>query len=154
MEDMLIPTPDIDLEPVEETADFSSPTSPSYSTEPTTMIDHAPAPPPNFDEDSKAVAKVTPKPAKPVFGNRKVGSGNGRNGHKTIIVEVKPVGNWQHACRQSVKLAHQFDGGDDLSLRLAGQNMVMDFPDTHTQFCPELVNQLERLPGILRVYAV
>ena len=98
--------------------------------------------------------EATPNPGPPVFGNGKVGIGNGRNGHKTIIVEVKPVGNWQNACRQSVKLAHQFDGDDGLSLRLAGQNMVMDFPETYTQFCPELVNQLERLPGILRVYAL
>jgi hypothetical protein len=30
----------------------------------------------------------------------------------------------------------------------------MDFPNNHTQFCTELVNQLERLPGILRVYTL
>lgn len=99
-------------------------------------------------------AAPEPKPTSALFDNGKIMNGNGRNGHKIVIVEVKPVGNWQNACRQSVKLAHQFDGQDSLSVRLAGQNLVMDFPETNTQFCPELVNQLERLPGILRVYAM
>jgi hypothetical protein len=112
-----------------------------------------PPPPPNFADDEIAVPKAKPV----VFGNGKMsngnGNGNGRNGYKTVIIEIKPVGNWQNACRQSVKLAHQFDGPDAFSVRLAGQNMVMDFPETQTHFCPDLVNQLERLPGILRVYA-
>jgi DNA polymerase-3 subunit alpha len=154
-EDMLMPPPpDYELEPVGERP-YSPPLPPPTIAEPAAATHYvAPPTPPNFDEEPVTMPEATPNPGPPVFGNGKIGSGNGRNGHKTIIVEVKPVGNWQNACRQSVKLAHQYDGDDTLSLRLAGQNMVMDFPQTPTQFCPELVNQLERLPGILRVYAL
>ncbi|MCB8945534.1 MAG: DNA polymerase III subunit alpha [Ardenticatenaceae bacterium] len=152
----LPPQADYGLETEGETADFAPPPPPApapFIAEPAAASHYTtPPPPPNFDEDSVAVP-----PAKPVFGNGKVkvnGNGNGRNGHKTIVVEVKPTGNWQNACRQSIKLAHQFEGADSFSLHLAGQNLTMDFPNQHTQFCPELVNQLERLPGIMRVYAM
>ena len=133
--------------------------SPPIIAEPLATTNYsAPPPPPNFDEDSVAAPRTQPEPVKPVFGNGATvkvnGNGNGRNGHKTIVIEVKPTGNWQHACRQSIKLAHQFEGEDGLSLQLAGQNLTMDFPEKQTLFCPELVNQLERLPGIMRVYAL
>lgn len=87
---------------------------------------------------------------RPVFGQP---PGNGRNGRKTIVVEIKPVGNWQQACRQAMKAASEFTGEEGLSLRLAGQNLTMDFPNQHTQNCSELVEKLERIHGVLRVYA-
>lgn len=87
---------------------------------------------------------------RPVFGETK---GNGRNGHsKTIVVEIKPVGAWQQACRQSVKAATEFPGEEGLRLRLAGQNLTMDFPNQQTRVCTELIEKLERIHGVLRVY--
>ncbi|MEM7113668.1 MAG: DNA polymerase III subunit alpha [Chloroflexota bacterium] len=89
-----------------------------------------------------------------VFGEKREGINGRSNGkHKLIVVEVKPVGNWQHAFRQSLKLAGNFEGNDQIRLSLAGQSLAIDFPDHYTQFCNELMDQLERLPGILKVYA-
>ena len=149
-----------EVKSVEKTADpFPPPPSAPFIAEPLATTNYTiPPPPPNFDEDSVAVPRVQAEPEKAVFGNGAAvkvnGNGNGRNGHKTIVIEVKPTGNWQHACRQSIKLAHQFEGEDGLSLQLVGQDLTMDFPEKQTLFCPELVNQLERLPGIMRVYAL
>ena len=155
-EDMMALSPGYEVESVTKAAaaPMSPPDLPPFIAEPTATTSYTtPPPPPNFDDDS--VAKSLPEPKKPVFGDGKVKTnGNGRNGHKTIVIEVKPTGNWQNACRQSLKLAHQFEGEESLSLRLAGQNLTMDFPNHRTQFCPELINQLERLPGIMRVYAL
>ncbi|MCA9973541.1 MAG: DNA polymerase III subunit alpha, partial [Anaerolineales bacterium] len=70
---------------------------------------------------------------------------------KTIVVDIKPVGNWKEACRQALKLAAQFEGEEQLRLRLSGQSLAMDFPDQHTQSCAELIEQLERIHGVMRV---
>ncbi|MCB9434506.1 MAG: DNA polymerase III subunit alpha [Ardenticatenaceae bacterium] len=128
-----------------------------------------PPPPPNFEEADVAmpVAQPTPPPkAEPepvvappptplVFGEKHGGINGRSNGkHKLIIVEVKPVGNWHHAFRQTVKLAQAQQGDDQIRLRLAGQPLAIDFPDHTTCYSTELVDQIERLPGILRVYAV
>ena len=128
-----------------------------------------PPPPPNFEEEDVVmpVAQPTPPPkaepetvvappATPLVFGEKHGGINGRsNGkHKLIIVEVKPVGNWHHAFRQTVKLAQAQQGEDQIRLRLAGQSLAIDFPDHTTCYSTELVDQIERLPGILRVYAV
>lgn len=70
-----------------------------------------------------------------------------------MIVEVKAVGNWQQACRQAVKVAGEFHGEDGLMLRLAGQNLAMEFPNQRTFICDELIEKLERIPGVLRAHA-
>ncbi|MEZ4515753.1 MAG: hypothetical protein R3C44_02565 [Chloroflexota bacterium] len=60
--------------------------------------------------------------------------------------------NTKDACRQTIRLAGRFEGDSQLSLRLAGQGMVMDFPNQHTDACAELIEALERLPGIIKAY--
>jgi hypothetical protein len=69
-----------------------------------------------------------------------------------LVVEIKPTGNWQHVCRRSVKTAEQFQGQDGLRLRLVGQQRLIDFPDQQTRCCEELIDQLERIAGVQRVY--
>lgn len=91
---------------------------------------------------------ATPPPA---FGEKVKEVRNGR--YKTVIVEVRAVGNWQDACRQSRKTANEYEGEDRLLLKLLGQNLSMDFPDHTTRFCDGLVDSLERIKGIQRVYA-
>ncbi len=108
-----------------------------------------PAPPP------KPEPAPTPPAAPLVFGEKHGGINGRSNGkHKLIIVEIKPVGNWHHACRQTIKLAQAHQGDDQIRLRLAGQPLAIDFPDHTTCFSTDLVDQIERLPGILQVYAI
>ena len=78
-------------------------------------------------------------------------AGNGRS--QIVVVEIKPAGNWQEAFRRSIALASDFQGADKLRLRLHGQSLHMDFPDQNTNCCNELLDALERLPGIMRVYS-
>lgn len=154
-------------EPVVETAVL---TSPKRVAEPVTTADNypdrMPPPPPNFDEallaqtrpaapSTKVTALSISEPGpeavsdgRPVFGAQP--RGNGRI--KTVIVEIKPVGNWKEACRASVRAASDFEGEEGLRLLLPGQGLVMDFPNQQTQSCHELVEKLERIPGVLRVY--
>lgn len=71
---------------------------------------------------------------------------------KTLVVEIKPVGNWKEACRQSLKLASRYEGDTCLRVQLAGQAMTMDFPNHRTACSAELITALERLPGVMRAY--
>jgi hypothetical protein len=71
---------------------------------------------------------------------------------RTLVVEIKPVGNWKEACRQSLKLAGRYEGDTYLRLQLAGQGMTMDFPNHRTACSAELIAALERLPGVIRAY--
>ena len=61
------------------------------------------------------------------------------------------AGNWKDACRRTLQVAANFKGDDAISLRLQGQGLTMDFPNSHTSFCDDLIDQIERLPGIVRV---
>ncbi len=100
--------------------------------------------------NSSAPANLPRQETHPVFGNPPA---NGRNGHKAVIVKVKAVGNWQQACRQAVKVAGEFHGEDGLTLRLVGQKLAMEFPNQRTLICEELIEKLERIPGVLRAHA-
>ncbi|MFO7662198.1 MAG: DNA polymerase III subunit alpha [Chloroflexota bacterium] len=71
---------------------------------------------------------------------------------RMLIVEVRPSGNWKDACRQTLKLTGRYEGNVAVRLQLAGQGMVMDFPNHRTECSIELIEALERLPGINRVY--
>lgn len=71
---------------------------------------------------------------------------------KTLVVEIKPVGNWKEACRQSLKLASRYEGDTYVRLQLAGQGMTMDFPNHRTNCSAELIAALERLPGVIRAF--
>jgi DNA polymerase III subunit alpha len=133
---------------------YSPPAPTNGSHQPTTG--GPPPPPPNFDDSWDSPQPPAPSPQVPpeepiVFGETKNG-----NGYKSqlLVVEIKPSGNWQHACRRSVKTAEQFRGQDGLRLRLVGQQRVIDFPDQQTQCCDELIDQLERIDGVQRVYTM
>jgi hypothetical protein len=71
---------------------------------------------------------------------------------RTIVIEIKPVGNWKDACRQALDKSGQFEGSDRLSVRLAGSHLAMDFPNQSTRLCPDLLESLRMVPGIARVY--
>ena len=71
---------------------------------------------------------------------------------RLLVVEIRASGNWKETCRQSVKLAERYQGNAGLRLQLAGQDLVMDFPDRRIDCAIELVEALERLPGVGRVY--
>jgi DNA polymerase-3 subunit alpha len=126
-----------------------------------------PPPPPNFDEQwggSEAV-KVNVEPAEepaPKFvaeqtvvtqgGKRVAIPGNGNQQTRIVVVEIKAVGNWREACRRTVETAKTHSGEDDLRLYISGQDLAMEFSDCGTRFCDDLVEALERIPGIVRVY--
>jgi DNA polymerase-3 subunit alpha len=71
---------------------------------------------------------------------------------RLVTVEIKPGGNWQEACRRAVKQVNEFVGRDSLRIRFPGQPLSLEFPECATDFCPELVEELEKIPGVMRVY--
>ena len=75
------------------------------------------------------------------------------NGYsRVLIVEIRASGNWKEACRQSIKLAGRYEGNAMLRLQLAGQDLVMDFPNHRTACELQLIEELERVPGVGRVF--
>ncbi|MCB9423439.1 MAG: DNA polymerase III subunit alpha [Ardenticatenaceae bacterium] len=128
-----------------------------------------PPPPPNFDDDSEARPITSPAPAAPPV----MSNGNGAiaeaptnkplvspaptrpsNGvHKTVIVEVRPVGNWQEACRRALRKVNEYEGDDGLTIVISGQKLKMDFPNGRTRSCPELLETLRTIPGIAKVHS-
>ncbi|MCB8935325.1 MAG: DNA polymerase III subunit alpha [Candidatus Promineofilum sp.] len=72
--------------------------------------------------------------------------------YKLLIVEIRASGDWKDACRRIIGLAERYEGNATLRLQLAGQGLIMDFPNHRTACEPELVEALERLPGVGRVY--
>jgi hypothetical protein len=73
---------------------------------------------------------------------------------RRVCIEIEPLGNWQETCRQSVRLAAQYDGNDRFELQLIGPGWAMDFPNERTHFCSELARSLENLPGVRAVVLV
>jgi DNA polymerase-3 subunit alpha len=71
---------------------------------------------------------------------------------RVLVVEIRASGNWKDACRQSVRLAERYVGNAGLRLQLAGQGLVMDFPDRRIECALDLVEGLERIPGVGRVF--
>jgi DNA polymerase-3 subunit alpha len=71
---------------------------------------------------------------------------------RLLVVEIKASGNWKDTCRQAIKLTGRFEGNAALRLQLAGQDLVMDFPNQRTDASVELIEALERVPGVSRVY--
>jgi DNA polymerase III subunit alpha len=141
-----------------------------------------PPPPPNFEDDSVAQpgkmvnsqqatanrerltgapapapsnqppAPSHQPPATPiVFGDKK--ASQLANNVKTVVVEIKPVGNWKEICRQAVAEAAKYEGEDGLSLELAGRGWAIDFPNQRTRICQDLFGSLRRLPGVADVRA-
>ena len=141
-----------------ETAVSTPPPVPAQNETPATG---SPPPPPNFEDDmlpgsvaAPAKTAATPPPEPEPMSQppaMKVG-GNGRSQKQTIVVEVRPVSNWQFVFRESVRLAGQFDGPDALKLCVSGQATFIELPNQNTLICPDLFDRLRMLPGIAKVY--
>ena len=132
-----------------------------------------PPPPPNFDDNS--TAQPIAQPARSVSNGQSNGNGNGTatsapastpakpqfvtpaatrqtNGvHKTVVVEIRPVGNWQAACRKALTKVNEYEGEDGLMILISGQDLKMEFPNGRTRSCPELLEVLRTIPGIAKV---
>lgn len=138
-----------------------------------------PPPPPNFDDemladtaaapaaavakadtgdkakrDRSAPAQSTPAtpPAPQKSEQRKKATANGPQ-RQNVVVEIKAVSNWRQICRESVKVAQEYDGPDTLSIKISGQTKMIHFPNQNTMVCPELLERLRMQSGIIRVYS-
>jgi DNA polymerase-3 subunit alpha len=96
-------------------------------------------------------AHTKPAPTKPpvVFGSKP--NGFAADTTKTMVVEIKPVGNWKEACRQVIEEASKYQGEDKLRLQMVSHGWAMDFPNNHTKICQDLLVNLRRLPGVASV---
>jgi DNA polymerase-3 subunit alpha len=127
-----------------------------------------PPPPPNFDEnwegidrvkdaqspiEKEALELVSEKVVITQGGKAIAVPGNGKHNARTVIVEIKAVGNWREAFRRTLRTAKTHSGEDDLRMCISGQRLALDFPKCGTRFCDDLVEDLERIPGIVRVYS-
>lgn len=142
----------------------------------------APPPPPNFEDDiwqndgieddytvdddndlleDEAVVEDTPQPAPSLAADETIVTRGGKEiavpaadlqRGRLITVDIKPAGSWQEACRRAVQKAGDFQGRDTLRIRFTGQGIVLNFPESATDFCPELIEELEKIPGVMRVY--
>jgi DNA polymerase-3 subunit alpha len=127
-----------------------------------------PPPPPNFEDDwvkldgaedkqmpvQEAVPELVPEKVVVTQGGKTITvPGNGKHQARTVVVEIKAVGNWREACRLTLRTAKVHAGEDDLQMRISGQDLAVDFPNCGTRFCDDLVEDLERIPGIVRVYS-
>jgi len=161
--------------PSAQAAVISSPPS-----SPTADSSQGPPPPPNFDDgewptaqpqsnerieqpvkEAQTTSESLLEPSKPKAAEESYVArsgeiievpGNGNHRARIIVVEIKSSGNWQETCRRTVKTAKDFPGPDRLQLRFPGQTLTMTFPEGSTDFCDDLVESLERIPGIIRVY--
>jgi DNA polymerase III subunit alpha len=107
---------------------------------------------PPTNQPTNQSATGHPLPAPPlVFGDK--AASQVANNVKTVVVEIKPVGNWKEVCRLAVAEAAKYEGSDGLSLELTGHGWAMDFPNQQTRICPDLIGALRRLPGITKVSA-
>jgi DNA polymerase III subunit alpha len=127
-----------------------------------------PPPPPNFDEDfptqpvtqpkrQTAVGNSIPTPTTPSTSKTLlVTPAPVRQSNivrKTIMVEIRPVGNWQEACRQTLRKVNEYEGEDGLIIMISGQDLKMEFPNGRTRSCPDLLETLRTIPGIAKVYS-
>ena len=146
---------------------------------PATGQSPTPPPPPNFDDDWQVVEPEIqespispPKSAMPAAtsllepatslvaeetyiarsGEEIIIPGNRKQGVHQIVVDIKAGGNWQDTCRRTVKTARKFPGRDSLHLRFPGQSFSIAFPEESAEFCDDLIDELERIPGIVRVF--
>jgi DNA polymerase-3 subunit alpha len=127
-----------------------------------------PAPPPNFYEEENGMLNtpvvkesvqtaVAPPPTEqaknndPLLPTKQVATKQVAT-YETVVVEIRPVSTWKEVCRKSLAFAGQFQGQDRLRLRVGSNGPVIDFPNHHTQSCPELLEGLRMMQGVARVY--
>ncbi|PID85460.1 MAG: hypothetical protein CSB13_07775 [Chloroflexi bacterium] len=94
------------------------------------------------------IAEPAPSRSRPVFGDT---PDDFADVVKMMVVEIKPVGNWKEACRQVIQLANKYQGEDKLRLQMVSHGWTMDFPNSHTKICQDLLVNLRRLPGVASV---
>ncbi|HET6445776.1 MAG TPA: DNA polymerase III subunit alpha, partial [candidate division Zixibacteria bacterium] len=70
---------------------------------------------------------------------------------RSIVVEIEAGLSWRDTCRQVVDHANQFRGNDTLHIRVAGQKLVMEFPNQNTDICPELVESVKQINSVMSV---
>ncbi len=71
-----------------------------------------------------------------------------------LIVEIKPVGNWQKVCKQSAAIATAAPGQDTVTLRLIGIGLEIELNGGRVAITEQLPGQLKNLPGVHRVHTV
>jgi DNA polymerase-3 subunit alpha len=144
--------------------DFIAEPPPDF--EPELMLAAVPPPPPNFEEaevignqlsvignrtimdsDEGVTAVATPPPT---ISRRPPATISQRA--LTVVVEIRPSGNWQKVCRDIVRLANEYEGPDGLTIHIAGQGLKMELGHGRTRSCPELFDALRLISGIARVY--
>ncbi len=109
-----------------------------------------PGPMPSAATPPSDLQAKSEKPAPPV--NADDAEANGPP--KVVTVQIQADDLWRDTCRRIVQLAGGFEGQDSLRISIYGQPMAMDFPNVRTCYCPELIDQVRRLPGIAGVEAI
>ena len=117
--------------------------------------DSTPPPPPNFEEQEaeylppvipkKQATKAVEQPG-PIVTTGVPG--------RTIDIEIKADPNWPKVCRQIVRLVSDFEGQDGLRIHIAGQPLVMEFPNQRTRLGSELLANIEQIPAVIRVEVI
>ncbi|MCP4360711.1 MAG: DNA polymerase III subunit alpha [Chloroflexi bacterium] len=131
---------------------------PRFAEEPVS-INGMPPPPPNFEDEMEARPLAVTSDQLSVVTDQSPNlptsqSPNLQNYNQTytVIIEVKPSGNWQKTCHDALRLVNEYEGQDGLNIRITGQPLTMDFPNRRTKSCPELFEALRLIPGIAKVY--
>ncbi|MCP4416410.1 MAG: hypothetical protein GY805_07300, partial [Chloroflexi bacterium] len=153
---------------------FSAPAKKSESKTAVVSNQQQPPPPPNFDEDSQAQPIAKPEQQTATAPSRGQAVGNGtplqappaaktplvspaptrpNTVYKTVVVEIRPVGNWQEACRKTLRKVNEYEGEDGLTIVISGQDLKMEFGNGRTRSCPDLLETLRIIPGIAKVYS-
>jgi DNA polymerase-3 subunit alpha len=153
--------------PPEPAPAFTPPEKATVAETAVSINSQSPPPPPNFDDDSEAQPIVQPANARPKVQAQENGSDTPtaktplvspaptrqtNSIRKTVVVEIRPVGNWQEACRRALNKLNEYEGEDGLTIMISGQNLKMDFPNGRTRSCPDLLETLRTIPGIAKVY--
>ncbi|MBX3056053.1 MAG: DNA polymerase III subunit alpha [Anaerolineae bacterium] len=143
--------------------EFIAEPPPYFAAEP---VYAAPPPPPNFEEDEVGGGQLAMSSERLAVsgGQWAVGSEQVQMGERnrppatlpqravTVVVEVRPSGNWQKACRDIVRLADEYEGPDGLTIHIVGQGLKMALGYGRTRSCPELFDALRLISSIAKVY--
>ncbi|MBE2222153.1 MAG: DNA polymerase III subunit alpha [Anaerolineae bacterium] len=146
------PPPNFDEESVARPIAVNSQRKTENSPPPAT---HHTQPVSNFQSPVAKPAQAKPAPAKPAPTKPRIDfsqpNGFAVDTVKTMVVEIKPVGNWKEACREVIQMASRYEGEDKLRLQMVSHGWAMDFPNSNIRICQELLVNLRRLPGVASV---